>query len=155
MINNLIDLVHNIVYNKGMKGTEISKQKTEVMKMTKIFDDRHEFEIVENVPKGYEIWNIGKNMIDGYLPLCQVIEGTYSINPDTLKAIKVEDAQVILSVGFCSLTIKGMERYVKRYSNSKTPIVQRRVERAKKSVRSNVYIKIWLKVKAQPQMSLS
>lgn len=60
MINNLIDLVHNIVYNKGMKGTEISKQKTEVMKMTKIFDDRHEFEIVENVPKGYEIWNIGK-----------------------------------------------------------------------------------------------
>ena len=134
MINNLIDLVHNIVYNKGMKGTEISKQKTEVMKMTKIFDDRHEFEIVESVPKGYEIWNIGKNMIDGYLPLCQVIEGTYSINPDTLKAIKVEDAQVILSVGFCSLTIKGMERYVKRYSNSKLQLYKGELKELKKAL---------------------
>ena len=34
MINNLIDLVHNIVYNKGMKGTEISKQKTEAVSYT-------------------------------------------------------------------------------------------------------------------------
>ena len=32
----------------------------------------HTFEVVEEVPLGYEIWNIGKNMIDGYLPLCRL-----------------------------------------------------------------------------------
>lgn len=30
----------------------------------------HTFELVDHVPNGYLIWNIGENMIDGYLPLC-------------------------------------------------------------------------------------
>ena len=30
----------------------------------------HTFELVDRVPRGYFVWNIGKNMIDGYLPLC-------------------------------------------------------------------------------------
>lgn len=29
------------------------------------------FELVDRVPRGYLIWNIGKNMVDGYLPLSQ------------------------------------------------------------------------------------
>lgn len=79
------------------------------------------FEIVDSVPAGYEIWNIGTNMPDGYLPLCMPIaHGSYTINPDTLKAIKIDGAQTILAaIGGGQNTIESMERYVKRYSTAK------------------------------------
>ena len=32
----------------------------------------HQYEVVDCVPKGYRIWPIGKNMLDGYLPLCKL-----------------------------------------------------------------------------------
>ncbi len=52
----------------------------------------HKFEIVDRVPLGYHVWNIGENMPDGYLPLCrlcasQPFEGATAIDPSTLKAI--------------------------------------------------------------------
>lgn len=78
------------------------------------------FEIVDYVPLGYQIWNIGKNMPDGYLPLCRPIPGTYKIEPDTLKAIKIDGAQKILAaVHGGQNTIEKMERYIKRYQNAK------------------------------------
>lgn len=108
-----------------------------------ITDGRHTFEIVDSVPAGYEIWGIGKNMIDGYLPLCrlkrpseQPFEGGRSIELDTLKAIKVEGAQTILAaIGVGPNDIPSMEKYVKRYSSSKTPYVMRRVERMKAALK--------------------
>ena len=85
-----------------------------------ISDNQHTFEIVERVPMGYQIWNIGKNMIDGYLPLCRVIHGTFSIEPETLKAIKIDGAQKILAaIGGGQDTIEAMEKYIKRYRNAK------------------------------------
>ena len=78
------------------------------------------FEVVDYVPLGYQIWNIGKNMVDGYLPLCRVIPGTYNVEPDTLKAIKIEGAQKILAaIGGGQNTIEKMECYIKRYQNTK------------------------------------
>lgn len=52
------------------------------------------YKIVEKIPFGFYVWNIGKNMgSDEYIPLCQdlypEIKDDYSINPDTLKAIKL------------------------------------------------------------------
>ena len=99
----------------------------------------HVFEIVDRVPLGYIIWNIGENMLDGYLPLCrlkrpseQPFEGGRSIETDTLKAIKIDGAQTILAaIGYGPDTIETMEQYVKRYSTSKTPYVMRRVKRMK------------------------
>ncbi len=81
----------------------------------------HTFEIVDTVPKGYRIWNIGKNMTDGYLPLCEILPGTNSsINIDTLKAIKIEGAQIVLAaIGGGQNTPQKMERYIKRYRNAK------------------------------------
>lgn len=81
----------------------------------------HMFELVDSVPAGFEIWNIGRNMIDGYLPLCETgNHGPYSVNPDTLKAIKIEGAQTILAaIGGGQGTIESMERYIKRYANAK------------------------------------
>lgn len=85
----------------------------------------HKFEIVESVPKGYFIWNIGKNMVDGYLPLCKLKEiqdfkGGKSIELDTLKAIKIKDSQKILeATKEGGGTLKSIKRYVAKYKNHK------------------------------------
>lgn len=83
------------------------------------------FEVVDVWPNGYEIWNIGTNMVDGYLPLCRISQnqpfsGGRNIETDTLKAIKTEGAQLILAaIGGGVQTVEAMERYIKRYRNSK------------------------------------
>lgn len=65
------------------------------------FGVSHTFELVDRVPLGYSIWNIGKNMADGYLPFCrlaavQPFPGGRDIEVNTLKCHKCEGAQVIL-----------------------------------------------------------
>lgn len=74
------------------------------------------FEVVNKIPVGYFIWNIGDNMgHDDYIPLCEnLYQGLkksdpeyYSINQDTLKAIKLDLKEVKLlrkaaSYGICS-----------------------------------------------------
>ena len=52
------------------------------------------FEIVEKIPVGFFIWNIGENMgTDEYIPICEDLhpedKDDYRINPATLKAVKV------------------------------------------------------------------
>lgn len=49
------------------------------------------FEVVDKIPNGYIVWNIGDNMVDGYIPLAMPM-GDYEINPWLLKAIKIDDA---------------------------------------------------------------
>lgn len=89
--------------------------------MTKITSGDHEFELVESVPYGYMVWNIGKNMVDGYLPLCrlsavQPFPGGRSIEVETLKAIKTEGAQTILAaMGIGPSTVKEMEAYIAKH----------------------------------------
>ena len=85
----------------------------------------HNFDVVDEVPCGYQIWNIGKNMIDGYLPFCrlcsrQPFPGGQSIETDTLKAMKVDGAQTILAaVGYGPDTVKGMEDHIAKYAQRK------------------------------------
>lgn len=80
----------------------------------------HVFEVVNHVPLGYHVWNIGRNMVDGYLPFCrlkqvQPFEGGREIETDTLKAIKCDGAQVILSaIGHGPETPKEMERFIEK-----------------------------------------
>ena len=52
------------------------------------------FEIIEKIPVGFFIWNIGENMgTHEYIPVCEDLhpedKDDYSINPATLKAVKV------------------------------------------------------------------
>ena len=83
------------------------------------------FEIVEEFPLGYEIWNIGKNMLDGYLPLCRLSQkqpfgGGRCIEIDTLKAIKCNGAQAILAaIGGGVNTLNDMENYISKHQNAK------------------------------------
>lgn len=93
--------------------------------MKTITSGEHTFTIVQSIPKNYMIWNIGKNMVDGYLPLCtlakrQPFEGAQCIDVESLKAIKIDEAQIILAaIGGGQNTIGLMEKYIKRYKNAK------------------------------------
>lgn len=84
----------------------------------------HTFELVDHVPLGYSIWNIGENMADGYLPLCrlcsvQPFPGGRNIELDTLKAIKCEHAQIILkAIGYGPDTPEKMKKFIQRYEDS-------------------------------------
>ena len=86
----------------------------------------HTFELVDRVPRGYFVWNIGKNMIDGYLPLCrlaffQPFPGGRNIEVETLKAIKCEGAQTILAaIGWGPETPEEMERYIEQHERKGT-----------------------------------
>lgn len=96
------------------------------------------FELVDRVPRGYFVWNIGKNMIDGYLPLCrlaffQPFPGGRNIEVETLKAIKCEGAQTILAaIGWGPETPKEMERYIEKHERKGTHTME--VECMKKAL---------------------
>lgn len=98
------------------------------------------YEIVESIPVGYIIWNIGRNAPKGYLPLCrparrQRFDGGRDIDPGTLKAIEVDGAEIVLAaIGHGQDTLPEMERYVKRYCNSKTDWVQHNIALYRKAI---------------------
>lgn len=99
------------------------------------------FEVVDSVPLGYSIWNIGTNMVDGYLPFCrlskyQPFEGATNIETDTLKAIKVDGAKTILAaIGDGANTIEKMESYIEKHRNAKPNTVGHMyVKRCKKAL---------------------
>lgn len=54
------------------------------------------YQIVDKIPRGFFVWNIGDNMAPGWLPICESAndpESPYTINATTLKAIKVDNAE--------------------------------------------------------------
>jgi len=112
--------------------------------MNTITNGKYTFEIVEKIPSGYQIWNIGRNMIDGYLPLamCGGYDGC-QVDTRTLKAIKVAGAQTILdAVGGGQGTVEEMETYVKRYKNAKPGTWSyKQVKRMKEALKVMSFVK--------------
>ena len=99
------------------------------------------FEIVDKIPSGFFVWNIGENMgSDEYIPLAQDLKPgdkeNFEINPYTLKAIKlsVEDVKLLraaASVGIVSKSTaeKAMKSKRKRYwSNRKREQAEKTIE---------------------------
>ena len=66
------------------------------------------FEIVNELPHGYKIWNIGREnfKFEKYIPLCQTYNGC-SVNVNTLKAFKVSSEEFALELMDISIT-KGL-----------------------------------------------
>ena len=94
--------------------------------------NKHTFEMVDSIPYGYKIWNIGNNIEDDYLPLVQTggYDGCQVVG--VMKVMKVKDAQKVLSaIGWGQNTISEMETYVKRYRNSKTASTRSHVQKLK------------------------
>lgn len=86
----------------------------------------HTFELVNEFPLGYSIWHIGSShMPKGYLPLCrlsahQLFSGGRNIEPDTLKAIKIDCAEQIMdAISGCEGTLEALEAYIARNKNAK------------------------------------
>lgn len=81
----------------------------------------HRFKIWEklsDVPATWFVWNIGKNMPDGWLPLARCIDPhnrPYDIDPDSLIAVPIKEAQTILDgVGLCGGSLEKMEKAINR-----------------------------------------
>ena len=71
------------------------------------------FEIVEKIPAGFFVWNIGDNMgLDEYIPICEDLhpedKDSYEINPSTLKAIKLrrEDVEALREAAHIGIVSK-------------------------------------------------
>ena len=84
------------------------------------------YRLVDKVPYGYFIWNIGYNMPDGYLPLCrwareQPYDFSRNVDVDTLCAIRCERSRVISdNLGrICAATLPEMVEYVQKHDGQK------------------------------------
>ena len=63
------------------------------------FGKSRSYEVVEKIPSGFFVWNIGENMGDDeYIPICEDLhpedKDNYEINPNTVKAIKLSVEEV-------------------------------------------------------------
>ena len=62
------------------------------------------YEVVDSVPAGFMVWNIGEYAPAGYVPLVELLPGEdwqHNVNMDTLKAIKSDHAREILRAASC------------------------------------------------------
>ena len=71
------------------------------------------FEIVEKIPAGFFVWNIGENMgTDEYIPICEDLhpddKDKYEIKTSTLKAIKLsrEDVEALREAAHVGIVSK-------------------------------------------------
>ena len=98
----------------------------------------HTYEIVNAVPLGYTVWNIGHPVAGEYLTLCRLSQhqpfpGGQSIDVDSLKAIRCDGAQTILdAAGYGPGTLEEMERFVEKHKMARPGTSRyREVERMK------------------------
>ena len=96
------------------------------------------YEIVNAVPLGYTVWNVGHPVAGEYLPLCrmskyQPFPGGRSIDVDSLKAIRCDGAQTILdAVGYGPGTLDEMECFIEKHKMARPGTLRHReVERMK------------------------
>lgn len=83
-----------------MRGVGKDKVKNLIrLIMQKLIDGNNVFETTNEFPDGYEIWAIGRRNFEhkGYVPLCEV-DGNNNVKRDTLKALKVKDEVLALSL---------------------------------------------------------
>lgn len=98
------------------------------------------YKIVEKIPFGFYVWNIGENMgSDEYIPLCQDlypgIKDNYSINPGTLRAIKLPKEEVKLlreAAGWGVVNLKEAEKALK--SKRHSYMAEKRRSSARKTI---------------------
>lgn len=109
------------------------------------FGRKDEFEVVNKIPGGYVIWNIGDNMNDGYLPVAIVRDNM--VVPSSLKAIAINneaDLKILRkAAGYGISTLRKAKKAVhispttaylrikKDYAQKALPILERITENEK------------------------
>ena len=92
--------------------------------------DGYRYEVVDEIPPGYTVCNIGSNGPDGYIPLCRPEPGICygrAVDLNSLKAIRSEGADAVMkAVAYGAKTINQMRAYVDDYKDSKSKLVRER-----------------------------
>lgn len=85
----------------------------------------HRFEVVEKIPSGFFVWNIGDNMVEGYIPIAESLrpgdKDCYEIRESTLKAIALDPAAIKIlraAAGWGITSVKAANRAIKRQPKS-------------------------------------
>lgn len=81
----------------------------------------HKFRIVSQLPMDMRVWNIGRNMPEGWLPLCKLLnspdpwKAKYWIDPDQLCCIPCKEAWEVMHITTMTGVgnIAEMEEYLK------------------------------------------
>ena len=86
---------------KGDNMKEFRIENNKIYSNNELCEKTYIFEIVDKIPVGFFVWNIGENMgSDEYIPLAQDLKPgdkeNFEINPNTLKAIKLQPEEVQL-----------------------------------------------------------
>lgn len=77
----------------------------------------YEYQVVDKIPDGFHIWNVGEHAPKNILPLV-VCDKDYHINTKHMLAIITDDAQTILkAVGITGDTIPEMKKYIKTHND--------------------------------------
>lgn len=91
------------------------------------------FEVIEKIPAGFEVWNIGKIGNGEYIPVCQA--KNYNVNTKTLKAIKLNKEEVVIlnkAAGYGVKTVKTARATLSR--TAKTSTMKRKQRLAEKAL---------------------
>ena len=110
--------------------------------VTSIFNTR-KFEIVDKIPKGFFIWNIGNNMVtDEYIPLCERVRPNdtecFDINTNTLKAIHLDKETVYFLRDISRYGCSSLESCIRKMHDKDSP----KEERTNAIKAYNIFIKI-------------
>lgn len=94
--------------------------------MEKMVFGNNEYTIVDKVPNGYIIWNIGNYMgTPDYVPFVQLFPNTYSVVEDTMLAVKLprEEVKLLRDVaGRGNTDLKTMRKRINRHAKYDYPV---------------------------------
>lgn len=94
----------------------------------------HDFEIVEKIPTGFEVWNIPEIANGEYIPICESSKD-YSVNVKTLKAIKLRKSEVAILSKAADAGIKTVAKAKRTLSRTaKTAYARENQRRAEKAL---------------------
>lgn len=93
----------------------------------------YDFEIVEKIPYGFEIWNIPEIGNGEYIPICQTVD--YNVNTKTLMAIKLSKSEVAILSKAAGAGIKTVAKAKRTLSRTaKTAYARENQRRAGKAL---------------------
>ena len=103
------------------------------------FGKSRNYEIVETMPQGYVVWNIGENMgTSEYIPICRrlrpEIKDDYSIDGTTLKAINLPKDDVIKLRKAASVGVNNLETAKKAIMSNRQGYMSNRKKEIAKEV---------------------
>ena len=92
-------------------------------------DGKYRFQVVDECPLGYDVWNIPADTIRGYLPFCrlsshQQFPGDRQVDTETLKAVRCDHAgEIIEATTMGYYTPQDIETALKKAKTGKSELL--------------------------------